>query len=54
MFCYNFRFHEFCIRGWCIIGKKQICPYCREKVDLERMFPSPYPFINTTLDRNLA
>ena len=38
-----FRFHEFCIRGWCIVGKKQTCPYCKEKVDLKRMFPSPYP-----------
>ena len=47
--CYSFlnrffRFHEFCIRGWCIVGKKQTCPYCKEKVDLKRMFPSPYPF----------
>ncbi|EDQ85429.1 uncharacterized protein MONBRDRAFT_38886 [Monosiga brevicollis MX1] len=24
--------HDFCIRGWCIIGKKQTCPYCKEKV----------------------
>ncbi|XP_064080544.1 E3 ubiquitin ligase RNF121-like [Macrobrachium nipponense] len=24
-------FHEFCIRGWCIVGKKQTCPYCKEK-----------------------
>ncbi|XP_040887559.1 uncharacterized protein LOC121177328 isoform X2 [Toxotes jaculatrix] len=30
-------FHEFCIRGWCIVGKKQTCPYCNEKVDLKRM-----------------
>ena len=28
-------FHEFCIRGWCIVGKKQTCPYCHEKVDLK-------------------
>jgi RING finger protein 121 len=34
-------FHEFCIRGWCIVGKKQICPYCKEKVDLKRLFPNP-------------
>ncbi|KAI9219837.1 hypothetical protein BC828DRAFT_385086 [Blastocladiella britannica] len=27
-------FHEQCIRGWAIIGKKDICPYCREKVDM--------------------
>lgn len=26
------------------MGKKQTCPYCKEKVDLKRMFPSPYPF----------
>ncbi|XP_017764616.1 PREDICTED: RING finger protein 121 isoform X1 [Eufriesea mexicana] len=31
-------FHEFCIRGWCIVGKKQTCPYCKEKVDLKKMF----------------
>ena len=42
----NLRFHEFCIRGWCIVGKKQTCPYCKEKVDLKRMFHNPYPFIN--------
>jgi hypothetical protein len=24
-------FHEFCIRGWVIIGKKNICPLCKEK-----------------------
>lgn len=35
-------FHEFCIRGWCIVGKKQTCPYCKEKVDLKKMFPSPW------------
>ena len=35
-------FHEFCIRGWCIVGKKQTCPYCHEKVDLKRMFPTPW------------
>lgn len=30
-------FHELCIRGWTIVGKKETCPYCKEKVDL-RMF----------------
>merc|ERR1712002_86068 len=35
-------FHEFCIRGWCIVGKKQTCPYCKEKVDLRRMFSNPW------------
>lgn len=35
-------FHEFCIRGWCIVGKKQTCPYCKEKVDLKRMFTNPW------------
>ncbi|KAH9251214.1 hypothetical protein BASA81_010909 [Batrachochytrium salamandrivorans] len=24
-------YHEQCIRGWTIIGKKDICPYCKEK-----------------------
>nr|KAF6325599.1 ring finger protein 121 [Myotis myotis] len=39
----NHVFHEFCIRGWCIVGKKQTCPYCKEKVDLKRMFSNPPP-----------
>eukprot|EP01043_Picozoa_sp_COSAG02_P058744 COSAG02_NODE_7362_length_3047_cov_4.165875_2_plen_64_part_00 len=26
------RYHEFCIRGWMIVGKKDTCPYCNEKV----------------------
>ncbi|VVC90149.1 unnamed protein product [Leptidea sinapis] len=35
-------FHEFCIRGWCMVGKKQTCPYCKEKVDLKLMFTNPW------------
>ena len=27
-------FHEYCIKGWCIVGKKHICPQCVERVDL--------------------
>ncbi|CAD7080224.1 unnamed protein product [Hermetia illucens] len=38
----NHVFHEFCIRGWCIVGKKQTCPYCKEKVDLKKMFKNPW------------
>ncbi|KTF87996.1 hypothetical protein cypCar_00015773 [Cyprinus carpio] len=38
----NHTFHEFCIRGWCIVGKKQTCPYCNEKVDLKRMMNNPW------------
>ncbi|PVU89966.1 hypothetical protein BB559_004851 [Furculomyces boomerangus] len=29
------KFHNSCIRGWCLIGKRDICPYCHERVDLE-------------------
>ena len=25
-------FHDFCVRGWTIVGKKETCPYCGEKV----------------------
>lgn len=25
------------VRGWCIVGKKQTCPFCNEKVDLKRI-----------------
>jgi len=28
-------FHDFCIRGWTIVGKKDTCPYCSEKVNPE-------------------
>ncbi|KAH0514484.1 RING finger protein 121 [Microtus ochrogaster] len=43
----NHVFHEFCIRGWCIVGKKQTCPYCKEKVDLKRMFSNPrFPYFS--------
>ncbi|KAM4834296.1 RING finger protein 175 isoform 2-T2 [Thomomys bottae] len=38
----NHIFHEFCIRGWCIVGKKQTCPYCKEKVDLKRLISNPW------------
>jgi hypothetical protein len=36
------RYHEFCIRGWMIVGKKDTCPYCNEKVDLKQTFTSPW------------
>jgi len=25
-------FHEWCIRGWILLGKKDLCPVCKEKV----------------------
>ncbi|KAG8137157.1 putative RING finger protein [Naja naja] len=39
---YRLSCNHFCIRGWCIVGKKQTCPYCKEKVDLKRMFSNPW------------
>eukprot|EP00003_Mantamonas_plastica_P032869 TRINITY_DN9142_c1_g1_i5.p1 TRINITY_DN9142_c1_g1~~TRINITY_DN9142_c1_g1_i5.p1 ORF type:complete len:135 (+),score=19.31 TRINITY_DN9142_c1_g1_i5:43-447(+) len=36
------RFHEFCIRGWTIVGKKDTCPFCKEKVDLKRLARNPW------------
>ncbi|KAI0243736.1 hypothetical protein L0F63_001361 [Massospora cicadina] len=35
-------FHEKCIRGWCIIGKKHSCPYCHEKVSLKALSHNPW------------
>jgi len=35
-------FHEWCIRGWTIIGKKDTCPYCSEKVQLKQLFRNPW------------
>lgn len=34
------RYHEYCIYGWCLVGKKQVCPFCREKVDTKALFAS--------------
>ena len=31
-------FHDQCIRGWTLIGKKDTCPTCLEKVDLRAIF----------------
>ena len=30
-------FHEQCIRGWSMVGKKDSCPICSEKVDLKSL-----------------
>ncbi|XP_015781494.1 RING finger protein 121 [Tetranychus urticae] len=34
------KYHEYCIYGWCLVGKKQVCPFCREKVDTQKLFSS--------------
>jgi RING finger protein 121 len=31
-------FHELCIRGWTIVGKKDVCPVCLEKVDMRDLY----------------
>lgn len=30
-------FHDYCIRGWTMVGKKDMCPTCLEKVDLRHL-----------------
>ncbi|KAI8324684.1 hypothetical protein GQ54DRAFT_309047 [Martensiomyces pterosporus] len=35
-------FHASCIRGWCVVGKRDICPFCREKVDLDAFKQHPW------------
>ncbi|KAJ3184416.1 hypothetical protein HDU85_001721 [Gaertneriomyces sp. JEL0708] len=35
-------YHELCIRGWTILGKKDICPYCKEKVDMKSFRNNPW------------
>jgi len=37
-------FHEKCIRGWVIIGKKDTCPYCSEKVEMKSIVNSNNPW----------
>uniref|UniRef100_A0A6B2LCV8 RING-type domain-containing protein n=1 Tax=Arcella intermedia TaxID=1963864 RepID=A0A6B2LCV8_9EUKA len=35
-------FHSWCIRGWTIVGKKDVCPICCEKVNLSSTFVNPW------------
>ncbi|KAJ2803513.1 hypothetical protein H4R20_002863 [Coemansia guatemalensis] len=35
-------FHACCIRGWCVVGKKDTCPFCLEKVNLARFKKNPW------------
>ncbi|RKP03355.1 hypothetical protein CXG81DRAFT_9641 [Caulochytrium protostelioides] len=34
-------FHPTCIKGWTIIGKRDACPYCRERVNLSAFRRTP-------------
>ena len=34
------------------MGKKQTCPYCKEKVDLKRLFPNPWEVRVSPVDRS--
>lgn len=31
-------FHELCIKGWTMVGKKDTCPTCMEKTDLKALY----------------
>lgn len=35
-------FHSPCIKGWCLIGKRDTCPYCKEKVDMKKISKNPW------------
>jgi RING finger protein 121 len=30
-------FHLLCVKGWAVVGKKDLCPVCNEKVDLKSL-----------------
>ena len=36
------KFHLPCLKGWLLIGKKQTCPYCAEKVDISKVPTNPW------------
>lgn len=38
----NHQFHESCIRGWTVVGKRDTCPTCHEKVNLRATFSNPW------------
>ncbi|KAI8916011.1 hypothetical protein EDD86DRAFT_186297 [Gorgonomyces haynaldii] len=35
-------YHLGCIKGWLIVGKKDMCPYCKENVDLAQFKGNPW------------
>ena len=37
MSCHH-SFHEFCLRGWLLVGKKDTCPYCQEKIQVSAIW----------------
>ena len=39
-------FHELCVRGWTMVGKKDTCPVCLEKVDLRSVHDRPWDSTN--------
>ncbi|GAU98582.1 hypothetical protein RvY_09710 [Ramazzottius varieornatus] len=36
------QFHEFCLKGWCIVGKKDTCPYCKERFNRKDIYKNPW------------
>jgi hypothetical protein len=40
------QFHDFCLRGWTLIGKRDTCPNCCEKVQFQDS--NKYPWGRTT------
>lgn len=48
------KFHDLCIRGWTIVGKKDTCPFCKEKVSLKQLHKQrPWESSNVTWNRML-
>ena len=48
------QFHDLCIRGWTIVGKKDTCPFCKEKVSLKQLHKQrPWESSNVTWNRML-
>lgn len=42
-------FHSHCIQGWTMVGKKDCCPTCMEKVDLRELYKDrPWETSNLT------
>uniref|UniRef100_A0A0N5B8P5 RING-type domain-containing protein n=1 Tax=Strongyloides papillosus TaxID=174720 RepID=A0A0N5B8P5_STREA len=35
-------FHEYCLRGFVIVGKMATCPYCKEKINYSATFKNPW------------
>jgi hypothetical protein len=41
-------FHRTCLAGWCVVGKKGVCPCCSERVEMGAVYSQDSPLLGKT------